>query len=266
LNAEGFATKQERARSFGSIADDYDRWRPGPSPSVVDWLLPTAVSCAVDLGAGTGAMSRLLVERVDRLVAVEPDARMRDVLVRNVPAATVLDGRGEHIPVPDDSADAVVVSSAWHWMDADATLAEVARVLHSRAVLGVVWAGVDPADPWVAGLRDRVRQGRSGRGSAALGPLAGAQSAEDRHVLRVPADAPFEPAEHAVVRWTQPMTADQLVGLLGTLSSVILQPEAQRRELLDGARRLLHDAGVDGDATVPFPFRARCWRAVRHAR
>src|SRR3981081_1687106 len=126
---------QDKASSFGTIAEDYDRWRPGPKPAGVDWLTPEGPARVVYLGAGTGALSRLLVGRVPDLVAVEPDVRMREVLARNVPEATVLEGRGEQLPLPDASVDAVLVSSAWHWMDADATVAEISRVLRPGGVL-----------------------------------------------------------------------------------------------------------------------------------
>jgi SAM-dependent methyltransferase len=102
--------------SFGGIADDYDRLRPGPAPAALDWLLPARPDVVVDLGAGTGLLSRALAGRADRVIAVEPDARMRAVLTGRSPGVEVLAGRGESIPLPDASADAVLVSSAWHWM------------------------------------------------------------------------------------------------------------------------------------------------------
>src|ERR1700730_5211903 len=125
---------QDEASSFGTIAEDFDPWRPGPNPAVVDWLLPAGAERVVDLGAGTGALSCLLVGKVPDLVAVEPDVRMREGLARNVPEATMLEGRGEQLPLPDASVDAVLVSSAWHWMDADATVAEAARGLRPGGV------------------------------------------------------------------------------------------------------------------------------------
>ena len=75
-----------RARSFGAVADCYERFRPAPPGQAVDWALPTGAIDVLDLGAGTGAATRLLRERVPgKVVAVEPDARMRAVLVRRVP-------------------------------------------------------------------------------------------------------------------------------------------------------------------------------------
>ena len=172
-------TRQERASSFGAVAEDYDRYRLGPVAAVADWLLQGIDGRVVDLGAGTGAMSRLLVDRVRQLVSVEPDPRMRAVLAANVPGATVLPGRGEHIPVDDGSTDAVVVSSAWHWMDPGPTSVEIARVLHPGGVLGVVWSGLD----WQASGLGQVRKLMGWRRSQAATGQAEAGAGDEERPL-----------------------------------------------------------------------------------
>ena len=104
----------------------------------------------VDLGAGTGALTRLLVGRADEVVAVEPDDRMRAVLTESVPGARAVAGRGESIPLPDASADAVLASSSWHWMDTVPTLLEVGRVLVPGGTLAAIWSGPDPESGMIA--------------------------------------------------------------------------------------------------------------------
>ena len=127
--------KDRRSGSFGESALLYERFRPGLPPEAVDWMLQTRTRTVVDLGAGTGAMTKLLVERTDRVIAVEPDERMLEVLAGNNPSVTALRGRGEAIPLPDSSADAVVASASWHWMDPLKALGEAARVLVPEASL-----------------------------------------------------------------------------------------------------------------------------------
>jgi len=189
VSRDDAAPTEARARSFGTVAEDYERWRPGPSPSVVDWLLPARARRVVDLGAGTGALSRLLVERVDEVVSVEPDPRMRQVLVRRVPGATVLDGRGEQLPIDDASADAILVSSAWHWMDVEPTLTEAARALRPGGVLGVVWSGPDWAGGGVDELRGVIERDPSYAGL--LATLADQVVTDDNRRLVVPPGFPF---------------------------------------------------------------------------
>jgi ubiquinone/menaquinone biosynthesis C-methylase UbiE len=116
--------KAERASSFGEVAETYEAFRPGPADSAIDWILEGRhVDVALDLGAGTGACSRLLLAHADHVNAVEPDERMREILKAEVPTATVLAGQGESIPLPDSSADAIFASSSWHWMEPEADAA-----------------------------------------------------------------------------------------------------------------------------------------------
>ena len=111
--------RETRRLSFGSVAADYDRYRPAPPPQALDWLIPPGAQAVLDLAAGTGAVTRQLIGRVARVIAVEPDERMRAVLAARCPRAEVLAGRGEDIPMPDASVDAVMISAAWHWLDPD---------------------------------------------------------------------------------------------------------------------------------------------------
>jgi len=130
--------KATRSGSFGAVASSYERYRPGPPVTAVDWLLPAHVGTVVDLGAGTGALTRLLVDRADAVIAVEPDDRMRAVLTDEVPGARAVMGCGEQMPIPDGSVDAVLASSSWHWMDPIPTLHEVGRVLVPGGILGAL--------------------------------------------------------------------------------------------------------------------------------
>jgi SAM-dependent methyltransferase len=258
--------KAQRAASFGEVASHYERYRPGPSPAAVDWILPSRVGTAVDLGAGTGALSRVLVDRADQVVAVEPDDRMRAVLAEALPGVRALAGRGEAIPLPAASADAVVASTSWHWMDTVPTLREVARVLVPGGVLGALWSGPDPDGEFMREARARLA--RSGTRSAGAPGAALAQALENPHrpgqVLEIPAGLPFDAPEHTVVRWDVALTADRLIGLLGTFSWVIVMDEPTRAGVLESARRMLRADGVEGDATVEMGYRSDVWRARRH--
>ncbi len=266
--------KSKRAGSFGGVATHYERFRPGPPTASVDWILPEHVHRIVDLGAGTGALSRLLVDRADHVVAVEPDDRMRSVLVEEVPGVETVTGRGESIPLPDGSADAVLASSSWHWMDPVPTLHEVARVLGPGGTLGVVWSGPDPEGPFV--VQARALMTGQGGGSGAPTPGSSAPANEfaglimgdvDRpaSILEIPPGVPFDQPERRVFTWDVALTADDLIGLLGTFSWIITMAAQTRAAVLAEARRLLRELlGVEGDVTVDVAFRAEGWRTHRH--
>jgi SAM-dependent methyltransferase len=263
--------KARRAASFGGAASHYERYRPGPPAAAVDWVLPEPVRTVVDLGAGTGALTRLLVGRADDVVAVEPDDRMRAVLSESVPGVRALAGRGEAIPLPDGSVDAVLASSSWHWMDTIPTLREVGRVLVPGGTLAVMWSGPDPD----AGLIAQAQALLGGDGDAAVPGLDAQSQAElsaamqDQNalpqVLEIPLGLPFDQPEQTVVTWDVALTADDLIGLLGTFSWVILMEDEARQRLFETARQVLHDAlGVSGDVTVDVGYRAEVFKARRH--
>ena len=152
--------RETRRLSFGSVAADYDRYRPAPPPQALDWLIPPDATAVLDLAAGTGAVTRLLIGRAARVVAVEPDDRMRSVLAARCPEAEVLEGRGEDIPLPDASVDAVVIASAWHWLDPERAVPEIARVLRPGGALGVIWVSRDSRVEWVAEFNGLMREAR----------------------------------------------------------------------------------------------------------
>jgi SAM-dependent methyltransferase len=255
------ADRSTRADSFGAVARTYDRFRPPTTPAALEWLLPERCEVAVDLGAGTGSLSRLLLARtptVRRIVAVEPDSRMRTVLAERLPGVETLDGRGESIPLPDGSVDAVLACSSWHWMDSDLAFPEVARVLRPGGVLGLVWSGPDRAVPWVGEV---LRPGFSRHDGAAT--PAGARSS--RREVRLPADSAFVEPESAVLRWSIPRSGEELVGLAGTYSSMITLPDDERDSIIEQVRaRVAQQLGGDLRAVTQLPMACRCWRATRH--
>jgi SAM-dependent methyltransferase len=247
---------EARATSFGQVADDYDRLRPGPPDDALDWLVPTDCEIAIDVAAGTGLFTRALEHRAGQVIAVEPDERMRAVLAARSPGVRAVAGRGEAIPVPDASADGVFVSSAWHWLDPDRAVPEIARVLRDGGRLGVIWTSRDRTADWVAEF-DMVR------GRQAVRPAGDAGSRPRRpHEFTLPANAPFGEVESASFAFVRTMTVDDAVDWLATYSGVITAPDEERAAALARAREaLLRRAGADG--MIEIPMRSTCWRADR---
>jgi SAM-dependent methyltransferase len=253
--------RETRRLSFGSVAADYDRYRPAPPPQALDWLIPPDATAVLDLAAGTGAVTRLLIGRAARVVAVEPDERMRAVLAARCPEAEVLAGRGEDIPLPDASVDAVVIASAWHWLDHDRAVPEITRVLRPGGALGVIWVSRDTRVEWTAEFNGLMREARE----ADRAPDAGAadeprRDRRRRREVAFPPGAPMSAVEEHTVEYTLPMTKDDLFGLLGTYSGVITLDPATRADFSQRARDFLDRQPWE---QTDLPMICRCLRSTR---
>jgi SAM-dependent methyltransferase len=237
--------------SFGAVADDYDRLRPRPLAGAVDWLVPDDCQVAVDAGAGTGLLSRALADRVPQVIAVEPDPRMRAVLRDRSPGIRVLAGTGEAIPLPDASVDGVFVSSAWHWMDPDRAVPEIARVLRDGGRLGVIWTSRDRESGWLRDL-DPARSG----------PAADPGARPGQHEVELPEGAPFTRIEARSFAFSRAMTIDDIVDMTATTSRLITASPQDRAAELARVRAALRDRFPDA-SQIDVPMRSRCWRADR---
>ncbi|WP_295011247.1 class I SAM-dependent methyltransferase [uncultured Microbacterium sp.] len=136
------------AASFRRIGEEYDLRRPGFPEEAAAEVLPGPVGSVLDLGAGTGKFTELLIDRADRVIAVEPSDPMRAVLMRKLPAVDARDGSAEEIPLRAASVDAVVAAQAFHWFDRERACAEIRRVLVPQGVLGLVWNRSVPDCTW----------------------------------------------------------------------------------------------------------------------
>jgi SAM-dependent methyltransferase len=260
------------SKAFGAVAGDYDRLRPGPSPEALDWLVPSGARDALEIGAGTGILTRLLAERMEHVTAVEPDDRMRAVLSARVSEAglgeragagtgvEVVPGQAEALPCPDASVDVVLAASAWHWVDEARAVPEVARVLRPDGRLALVWSGPDRSVEWMRNLW---------AGGVELTADEAAETdrrRRGRHIVNVDsgADSPFLPHEAALFRWQRPMSKEDLVALATTYSSVITMDVEARQAHLDAMARYMESIPELAELhVVQVPMRAYCWRARR---
>ncbi|MBY8886685.1 class I SAM-dependent methyltransferase [Streptomyces sp. PTM05] len=242
------------ATSFGAAARTYDRYRPGPPPEAVDWLLPPGCGSVLDLGAGTGLLTRVLAGRVADVVAVDPDSRMREVLAQACPGAVALEGTAEAVPLPDARVDAVLVSAAWHWMDPARALPEIARVLRPGGTLGILWTRRDRSVAWVAELDAYVA------GFLGSGDRVGRTIQHMTEHLWLPEGAPFTDVESHAVRWETRVTADELVGMFTTYSGYLTQPPDRREEFAAAIRSRFRALTATDTGTLPLPMACHCWR------
>jgi SAM-dependent methyltransferase len=242
----------DHALSFGSAADLYDRVRPSYPAEAVSWALGGQVDPAatvVDLGAGTGILSRVLRGLGVTPVPVEPDPQMRGRLERATPGVAAHAGSAEAIPLPDGGADAVLAAQAYHWFDRDRAHAEIARVLRPGGVFAPLWNIRDPDTPWLDALSTVL--GEAGREHAA--------------VLAEPDFGPrFGPVTGRVFRHEVPCSPRLLLELVRSRSYYLVADDATRRRV-DAMVADLTRAHPDlaGRDSFPLPYRTEVYRAVR---
>lgn len=235
------------ARSFDRAAPEYEQARPSYPAELLDVLPLPADSTVLDLGAGTGKLTRVLVQRYARVIAVEPLDGMRGILERVVPEAEALPGTAERIPAADASVDGVFAAQAFHWFATDDAVSEIARVLRPGGVFADVWNENEEPSPFPAAFRARLDE-------LFAGPRA---SAEDEEREAVVARGPFGTPLRDSVRHEQVQDREAALAFLRSVSLVARLPEPERESLLAELGRLL----PPGDYV--FPLQAHIRWAVR---
>jgi SAM-dependent methyltransferase len=244
----GDAGEEERGTSFGSNAAAYTEHRPDYPREAVEWALEPVKDrpglTVLDLGAGTGQLTKGILATGAAVFAVEPDARMRAEHLRNHPEAKVLDGSAESMPLPDGSVDAVLAGNAFHWFDQERAFPEIARVLRPGGIFSALWNDDDEREDLVAGL-------------AAIFGWKSSKSPTER----VSSHPLFSDLKHAEFRYSQRRTVESMTLRMGTLSPVLAMPEATRVELLGRVRQFLTDRPETASGEFDLPIRTTVTRA-----
>lgn len=232
------------AGSFGRAASDYERGRPGYPVEAVRWLVGGAHKI-VDLGAGTGKLTELLIGRSSHVVALEPQHSMAKQLQAKLMGVPVACARAEALPVRTGWADAVVAAQAYHWFDHSRALPEIARVLTARGVLGLIWNVRDESVDWVADLTR----------------ITGADNSRDTR-FGLQAVPHFTELESTTYRWEQTVDRGALIAHARSRSRVSALDEADRERVTDAVLRM-SDTHPDlkDERRFPFPYVAQAFRA-----
>ena len=232
--------------AFADVAGAYERGRPGYPDEAVCWLVGDDPCDVVDVGAGTGKLTRALVAHGQRVVAVEPLDEMRAELVAAVPGVRAVAGSAEAIPAPDASADVVTSAQAFHWFDHARALPEIARVLRPGGRLALVWNSRDDRDPWMA----------------RLSAIIGNETIEESDVIPViDASGLFECVETASFVFEQYRDRDGLLDLVLSRSYLAKLPSAEREPVLEEVGSYYDETATDGG--VRLAYVTECFRALR---
>jgi SAM-dependent methyltransferase len=261
------ASPSVRARAFDAWADDYERYRPGYPTALFDLIavrlrLP-ANAAVVDLGAGTGKVARTAAARGWRVTAVDPGERMLDVLRRRSAAEgleiAVLQASAEHTDLPTGGFDAAFAGEAYHWFDAPAALAEMARIVRPGGGIAFFWNVGDEGTALVAAERALVAEyGIDGSDVRKPGPRP-----ETRDAIR--AVAAFDEPEFVQVPHTVSMTGAEYLGLAQTKSHLRTAPQELQDRYLRAFEQTLASHGISPEDRIEVAYIVDCWIAKRRA-
>jgi SAM-dependent methyltransferase len=242
-----------RRLTFGAHAEEYERARPEWPEEAARWLVPEDAELVVELGAGTGKLTRAVAALGVRVVAVEPDPRMLAVL-RGLGLEGV-EGSAEAIPFGDGVADAVVAGSSVHWFELEAALPEIHRVLRPGGRFGFGWNHRDDRHPAIAGMSNAIYEAQA-RG----GPRWRSRD----WPADITAAGLFGDVEHALFEHVHELPREALADMLMAYSGVAALPEDVRRPVFSKVAAVLDsDKSVSGEGRLRLPFVVTAYRATR---
>ena len=241
-------TPSSAALSFGDVAAAYDRARPSYPREAAAWLVGDQPTTVLELGAGTGKLTSVLVALGHDVHATDPDEQMLEVLRERLPDVRTSVATAEELPVGDASYDVVVVAQAFHWFDHERALPEIARVLKPGGRLAVVWNARDERIPWVR----------------RLGALIGNQE-QLRSVEPLESSGLFGPAEDQTFRHWQVVDRESIADLVLSRSHIAVLDEEARAAKLAEVVAFYDDYGRGMDG-MQLPYVAHCFRSAVVAR
>jgi len=242
-----------RRLTFGAHATAYERARPAWPEEAARWLVPESAELVVELGAGTGKLTRAVAALGVRVVAVEPDPRMLGVLQGL--GLDGVQGSAEAIPFGDGVADAVVAGSSLHWFELELALPEIHRVLRPGGRFAFGWNHRDDRHRAMARMGEAVYAAQK----RARGPRWRSRD----WPAELTATGLFRDVEHASFEHVQELPREALRDHLMSYSGVAALPEADRRWVLaQVADTLDSDESVSGGGLLRLPFVVTAYRAT----
>ena len=243
-----------RRLTFGAHAGAYERARPEWPEEAARWLVPEGAELVVELGAGTGKLTRAVAALGVQVVAVEPDPRMLAVL--REAGLDGVEGSAEAIPLGDAEADGVVAGSSLHWFELDAALREMHRVLKPGGRLGFGWNHRDARHAAIRAMSDTIY---------ATAPSQRTMGWRRRDwPAAITEDGLFRDVEHALFEHVHELPREALADHLRSYSGLAALPEDQRRRVFAEVAEILDaDPSLHEGDRLRLPFVVEAYRATR---
>lgn len=233
---------------FGRIAEDYDRGRPAYASEAIDLLATefsiTRETVVLDVGAGTGKLTRQLANTGATVMALEPLDKMRRLLSKNLPSVALIRGKAESIELPDDSVDLIACAQSFHWFRTDQALSEFHRILRPHWALAILWNSRDDRVPWVRELSSILD--RYEPASREVDASSTWQADFERVGL-------FHPLQHRQFDHAHRLDLETLKAAVRSRSYIAALDENERMKVVDEVEQIVHNhVGSEMNFDMPY--------------
>jgi SAM-dependent methyltransferase len=232
---DGLHGDRDRAGSFGSAAEQYDRYRPDYPPALIEELISRNPTHVLDVGCGTGKVAVELMGRGLRVLGVEPDVRMAEVARRHQVPVEV--ASFESWASGGRTYDLVTAGHSWHWVDPAIGLAKAASILVPGGTLALFWNFHAVEEPLLAAFEDAYQAHAPGLGVVGRDP-SGSQDTDPFE-----GSTEFRSLGSRTYRWPRLLDAEEWTSMLATFSDHARLGETQLLDLQLALRRAIDQAG-----------------------
>ena len=247
-------SSRDPTQRFSDRFADYERYRPGYPPALIDHLRENGAlprdAIVADVGSGTGISSALFLDAGCEVMAVEPNAEMRAAAERRLGDNArfhSIAARAEATTLPDASIDLVAAGTAFHWFDRDATRTEFARILRPHGHVALFWNVRSLDSAFMRGYEELLR--------ARCVEYAATNARERADDNSVYAFFGPNPVDKTLFANAQTLDFDALLGRLLSSSYAPREGHPSHRSMVDALRSLFDRHAENGRVAMLYDTR-----------